>query len=395
MKILVICQYYSPEPFRISDICEELVKKGHEVFVIAGVPNYPVGKIYKEYRYGNKRNEIINGVRVHRCFTIGRRSGAFFRFLNYYSYSFSSAIYTSLLREDFDVVFVNQLSPVMMARAAISYKKRHQTRMVLYCLDLWPESLTVGGIRKGSVVYRFFHKVSKKMYSKADQILVSSKSFSKYFRDEFGITNTSYLPQYAETVFSAEKCRKEPGDTIDLMFAGNIGIAQSVDTIIYAAEKTRDIEKLYWHIVGDGSELVRLKGLSQALGLSNVIFHGRQPLEAMPKYYSMADAMIVSMQKNDVISMTLPGKIQTYMVAGKPILGAIDGETTTIIAEAKCGLCCEAEDVNGFANIVRSFVENFSSQQYGYCAWDYYNRMFSKEIIINKLSGILGEQTDI
>ena len=119
MKILVICQYYYPEPFRISNICEELVKSGHEVFVVTGFPNYPEGEIYKGYKFFKRRNEIINGVRVHRCFTIGRRRGPIFRFLNYYSYAFSSTIYVSMLREDFDIVFVNQLSPVMMAKAGM------------------------------------------------------------------------------------------------------------------------------------------------------------------------------------------------------------------------------------------------------------------------------------
>ena len=165
MKILVVCQYYYPEPFRITDICEELVRRGHEVFVVTGLPNYPEGMIYSGYRGKDKRDENINGVRVHRCFTIGRRSGVLFRFLNYYSYAFSSVRYTSKLKEKFDVIFVNQLSPVMMAKAAISYKKKHNTKIVMYCLDLWPESLTVGGIKKGSAIYKFFHKVSAKMYS--------------------------------------------------------------------------------------------------------------------------------------------------------------------------------------------------------------------------------------
>lgn len=391
MKILVVCQYYSPEPFRISDICEELVKKGHEILVITGVPNYPEGRIYRDYRHGKKRDEIINGVRVHRCFTIARRTGVVFRFLNYYSYSLSSAIYTSLLREEFDVVFVNQLSPVMMARAAIKYKEKHKKRMILYCLDLWPESLVVGGVKKGSMLYNFYHKVSEKMYTKADQTLVSSKLFTNYFCEEFGIEDALYLPQYAETIFDAEHCRKKPNGTIDLMFAGNIGVAQSVETIIYAANMTKDIENLNWHIVGDGSELEKIKKLSCTLGLSNVIFHGRQPLEAMPKYYAMADAMLVTMQKNDIISTTLPGKVQTYMAAGKPIFGAIDGETAMIINEAQCGLCCGAADYQGLANIIRDYAVHYNTQQYGSCALDYYNKTFSKDVIFKKLIDSLNE----
>ena len=144
MKILVICQYYYPEPFRISDICEELVKLGHTVDVVTGIPNYPMGEIYEGYRKGEKRDEIINGVNVHRCFTIGRKHGAFYRFLNYYSYAFSSSQYVKRLNDDYDVLFVNQLSPVMMAKAGIVYKKKHHKKLVLYCLDLWPASLTAG-----------------------------------------------------------------------------------------------------------------------------------------------------------------------------------------------------------------------------------------------------------
>ena len=123
MKILVICQYYAPEPFRHPDICEELVARGHEVTVITGLPNYPMGEIYEEFRHGERRNEAINGVKIHRCFTIGRKGGVLKRFLNYYSYVFSSCQYVSQLHDNFDVVLVNQLSPVMMAYAGIKYKK--------------------------------------------------------------------------------------------------------------------------------------------------------------------------------------------------------------------------------------------------------------------------------
>ena len=175
------------------------------------------------------------------------------------------------------------------------------------------------------------------------------------------------------------------------MFAGNIGVAQSVETIIYAANMTKDIENLYWHIVGDGSELENIKKLNSTLGLENVLFHGRQPLDSMPKYYAMADAMLVTMQKNDIISMTLPGKVQTYMAAGKPILGAIDGETAMTVAEAQCGVCCEAADHVRLANIVRDYVKNYTTQQYGACALDYYNKTFSKDVVFKKLIDSLNE----
>lgn len=384
MKILVVCQYYYPEPFRISDICEELVKRGHEVTVVTGLPNYPMGEIYDGYKNSEKRNEIINGVNVHRCFTIGRKQGVIYRFLNYYSYMFSSTRYVKKISDEYDVVFVNQLSPVMMGNAAVKYKKIHKTPFVLYCLDLWPASLTMGGISCNSILYRFFHNVSEKIYKQADSVLVTSRSFSGYFEKEFGITHTKYLPQYAESLFTAEECEKKPDDTIDLMFAGNIGIAQSVDTIVKAAKLTSDISNLRWHIVGDGSELDRVKKLCESEKITSVFFHGRKSVDEMPKYYAMADAMLVTMQKNEFLSMTLPGKVQSYMAAGKPIIGSIDGETAELIKEAECGFCVEAENAELLAEKVRAFI-NCDKSDMGHNAKKYYDDHFKKDKFIGVL----------
>ena len=387
MKILFVCQYYDPEPFCHPDICEELVRRGHEVTVVTGLPNYPMGNIYEGYRKGEKRNEVIRGVRVHRCFTIGRRHGILFRFLNYYSYALSSSHYVRKLKEDFDVVLVHQLSPVMMADAGIRYKKKHGGPMILYSLDLWPACLSVGGVGPGNPIYRYYHHVSEKIYRQADRILVTSRMFSDYFQQEFGIADTEYLPQYAEDLFDAEQCRKEPDDTIDLMFAGNIGAAQSVETILNAARLTRDIPNLRWHIVGDGSELKAMQ--SKSADLPSVIFHGRKAMEEMPRYYAMADAMLMTMGKDPFLSMTLPGKIQSYMAAGKPIIGAADGETAAVIREAECGFCGPAEDAQTLAENVRAFIARKDTRDFSENAKAFYNRHFKKEVFMEKLESEL------
>lgn len=383
MKILVICQYYKPEPFRVSDICEELAKRGHEVTVVTGLPNYPMGEIYEGYCRGKKRDETVNGVHVHRCFTIGRKHGVIYRFLNYYSYAISSTNYVRKLKEQYDVVFVNQLSPVMMASAGLKYRKKHRKRLVLYCLDLWPESLVAGGMKRSGLIYGYFHKVSEKIYKQADKILVTSKSFAEYFEKEFGIKNTEYLPQYAEAIFAPEQCRKEPDVYIDLMFAGNLGAAQSVCTIIQAARLTRDVKNLRWHIVGDGSEYENLK--KQARDLPNVIFYGRKAVEDMPRYYAMADAMLVTMQKDPILSFTLPGKVQSYMAAGKPIIGAIDGDAALVIREAQCGYCGKAEDVVELAGNIRKFVASENSVRLGKNARRFYEENFAEKSFVDKL----------
>ncbi|MCQ4701338.1 sugar transferase [[Ruminococcus] gnavus] len=392
-KILVICQYYKPEPFRISDICEELVCRGHEVHVVTGYPNYPEGILYEGYGKGKHIDEVINGVKVHRCYTVPRQTGIAKRLLNYYSYAISSTKYVLSKKcvasdgKAFDVVYCNQLSPVMMAHAAIAYKKKYKVPVVMYCLDLWPESLIAGNILRNSVVYKYFDKVSKRIYKNMDKILVTSEMFQEYFESKFAIKNTYYLPQYAEALFNPEICYKKPNEFIDLMFAGNIGTAQSVETIIRTAAKCKDMKQVRWHIVGNGSDFDRCQNLAEELKLGNLIFYGRKNIDEMPQYYSMADAMLVTMQKDEVLSLTLPGKVQSYMAAGKAIIGAIDGETRKVVENAKCGFVSNAEDVDDLANQVKRFVSLKSEERekLGVNAREYYNKYFSKETFMDYL----------
>ena len=388
-RILVVCQYYKPEPFRISDICEEMVRRGHEVQVVTGYPNYPEGIFYEGYGKGKKIDEIINGVKVHRCFTIPRETGAVKRMLNYYSYAASSVSYV-LSKEckasdnkPFDVVFCNQLSPVMMAYAAIAYKKKYKVPAVMYCLDLWPESLIAGGITRESMLYKYYHHVSKKIYEKMDKILITSRMFSDYLQNEFGIKNEriEYLPQYAEGIF--EKVEpKDTAETFDFMFAGNIGAIQSVDTIIEAASLLKE-EPVRFHIIGSGSDLERIQKLGERE--ENVIFYGRRPLEEMPSFYEKADAMLITLQADPVLSMTLPGKVQSYMAVGKPIIGAIDGETKKVIEDAKCGYCGNAEDAEMLAENIRGFIKNPDKVLMGKNAREYYEEHFEQEKFMDQL----------
>ncbi len=387
MKILVVCQYYYPEPVRITDICEELVTRGNEVTVLTQIPNYPMGEFYNGYDVKKNRQEVINGVNVHRCFTIPRKTGFINRILNYYSFSISSTLYINKLKKDFDVIFVNQLSPVMMARAAIKYKKKYHKKLILYCLDLWPDSLVSGGVKKGSIIYNIYKNVSKRIYKKADKILITSKSFKQYFNDMFEINDTyiDYLPQYAESLFDNKKCSKVPDDKINLIFAGNIGKAQSMSTILEAVEKTQDIKELYWHIIGDGSEYDYCRKAIIDRKLENIVMHGRKPIEEMPRYYKMADAMIVTLSGESEISMTLPGKVQTYMAAGKPIIGAANGETKEIIEQAKCGFCGEADNSDELAKNVRRFIKTKDKKKLEKNSLNFYEKNFTKKIFINKL----------
>ena len=388
-RILVVCQYYKPEPFRISDICEEMVRRGHEVQVVTGYPNYPEGVLYDGYGKGKHIDEVINGVKVHRCFMIPRETGMVKRLMNYYSYPLSSSSFVrskACVASDgkpFDVVFCNQLSPVMMADAAIAYMKKYKVPVVMYCLDLWPESLIAGGITRTSPIYKFFHHVSKRIYRQMDKILITSRMFSEYLSTEFGVEKEriEYLPQYAEGIFEQIPTRVGDG-TFHFMFAGNIGAVQSVETVIRAAEKLKD-EPVKFHIVGGGTDLERIQELGK--GLENVVFYGRRPLEEMPDFYSKADAMLVTLAADPVLSLTLPGKVQSYMAVGKPIIGAIDGETKVVIEEAQCGFCGKAESVDELVENIKKFIRSDRREEMGKNARKYYEENFEEKLFMDKL----------
>ena len=376
----------------MPDVCEELVRRGHRVQVVTDIPNYPLGKIYPGYRNRKNRNQVHNGVSIHRVFTIGRRNNLFFRFLNYLSFAVASLLYVLRIREDFDVVFTNQTSPITMSGGALAYGKKHRKKVVLYCMDLWPASLAAGGIREGSLIYRGFERISKRIYGGADKILISSESFREYLERKFLISDEKirYCPQYAD--IACEVSSYVEKDTVDLLFAGNIGAAQSIPTILYAAKILENHKELRWHIVGDGSKLDYCKKLASEMKLKNVIFYGRKKCTEMQEYFALADAVLLTMFSDPFISLTLPGKTQTYMAAGKPIIGAANGEISLVIKRADCGFCAKAEDADGLAEAVLKFMEYPDKPRLGSNARSYYEHNFSRNECMDRLEATLKDK---
>ena len=393
MKILVVSQYYTPEPGIVSKVCEGLVSRGHDVTVVTGVPNYPIGKVYEGYEKGQKKEETLGGVKLHRCYEIARRKGVFFRVLNYYSFAWSSKKFIKKLQGDYDVVFSYQTSPVMQSTAAVAYKKKTGTPLVLYCLDLWPESLTIGKICKKSLVYKHYLKVSKDIYTAADKLLITSKPFAKRMHENFGIAEEEigYLPQHAEGVFDPEACKKEEDGYCDLLFAGNVGMAQSVETIVYAAKELEDYKHIRFHIVGGGTSLEKVKALAEKLNATNVFFHGKHPMDEMPKFYSKADGLLITFTKDEVLAMTMPLKTQSYMAAGKPILCATEGAVADEIKAADCGYVSAAEDVQGLKENILRFASCKDKAAMGARARAYYEANFTKERFLDGLEKALNE----
>ena len=396
MKILVICQHYWPENFRVTEISEELVRRGHQVTALVGLPNYPTGNIPEEYRHHQNRRQVRNGVEIRRCFEIGRKPGKVGLALNYVSYMLSACHQALWMKKDFDVIYAFSTSPVLMSLPGAFLRTFWpKKKLLIYIMDIWPACLAAMNIPETARLYRFMKRVSRRIYDRADRLTYSSKRFQQYLKETHGIIvgDDDYLPQFADGVFEQKLPEKQPNEWTSLVFAGNIGKMQSVDTLIRAAALLKG-EKVRWHIIGDGACEEECRRLADELQLGQQVrFYGRRALEEMPGFYTMADGLLVSMKNDPLVSDTLPGKVQTYMAAGKPVLGSIGGEAAYVIGQAKCGLCAPPENPEALAEMVRAFLACGEEERraMGERGRIYYEANFTKQRHMDHLEALLKE----
>ena len=386
-KILVVCQHYYPENFQITPICEQLVEDGYDVTILTGLPNYPTGIVPDEYKKGH-RDEIINGVHVVRGYEIGRRKGPLWLAINYVSFTLSFLHKVNMLSGDFDIVLVYQLSPVLMALPGIKYANKHKVPLMIYCCDLWPESMKMYIKNEKNILFRAMKRISQKVYSRADVLAVQSKSFINYMEQTHGIKRDKmiYMPAFADETY-LETDFTSDDNVVDFVFLGNLGIAQNLISVLEAVNKIKDVPNFKVHFVGDGSCLGQMKEFVNNNGLEDIVqFYGRRPVEEMPKFYKLADACLVSLKADNATGLTLPSKVQGYMAAGLPIIGMIDGSAQEVIAEAKCGLCVNADDVDGFARVMKNFIENKEEyRDFGLNGRKYFKDNFNKRKLLDSI----------
>lgn len=360
LRILVVTQCFYPDIYAVNDIVEEMVKRGHKVTVLTGLPDYTTSKIPPEYRHGKRRHEHYKGADVYRVQTIARHHGPIWRSLNYLSFVVTGSLRAwtqdfTKTEACFDVIYVWEVSPVTMAVPAIRLAKRYRKPLFLYCMDIWPECVKAMGITESNPAFPLIHAWSRLIYNACDHIAVSSKPFFTYLEkmNRVPLSRMSYLPQYADDTLLLSDFTKQPDGHVDFLFIGNIGKAQKLDCLIRAMSVFREkkddsssvANKVTLHIVGGGSDEERIRELAHRLGLTDRIrFYGPKPAAEAAQYYKKADVCVLTLDGSTHIGDTLPGKLQTYMAAGKPVIAAANGATKEIIEESRCGICTPAGD---------------------------------------------------
>jgi glycosyltransferase involved in cell wall biosynthesis len=363
MKILVISQQYWPESWRIIGTCEELVNRGHDVTVVCGLPNDSEGRLVKAYHRKAMRCQEHNGVHIFRVSDHPRWRGDLNLYLKYVSFSKRASRLIHHFNDDFDVVFVNQLSPIMQAIPAIRYSENYHCPIVMYCQDLWPESLSVRGINNHGFtkpIYSHYLRLSKKIYNRMDHILVTSPAYQEYLSHICDVPTKKLecLEQYAEPFFFGTfQPDLHQSSQHNFVFAGNIGQAQDTGAILKAAELLKNHPGIRIHLVGDGSGLKKMKKLANSYQLNNVVFHRRVPAEEMPGVYQGADGLLITLSHDSFTSYVLPAKLTSYLASGKPVIGACNGAVADLIREAQCGVCVPSGDFRGLAREILRFSQ--------------------------------------
>ena len=383
MKILIVSEDFYPDTFAINDIVRILVQRGHKVTVLTGLPDCATLEIPEEYKHGRKRHQHYEGAEVFRVSTIAKHRGPVWRSLRYLSFVVNGNLFVRTHKFDFDVLYVWEVSPVTMAIPAIKLKKKYKKPLFLYCLDIWPECIKAMGFKEGSLFYNGVKWLSGKIYKSCDHIAVTSKPFFKYLEKVDGVDRKkmSYLPQFASSELLGMDFNKEPNGHWNFLYIGNIGKAQDMPCLIKAINKLKDRDDVTFHFIGGGSALDETKELASKTRADRIIkFYGPKPFKEAMHYYKIADACFMSLDGSNHIGDTLPGKLQTYMAAGKPVIGAMNGAGQTVIKESECGLCVNAGDADGLAQSFTEFMEN--NERYKDCGANsrkYFKEHFTEE----------------
>jgi len=399
MRILLVTQYFYPEYFKSTDLGVELVKRGHEVDAIVGIPNYPQGKYFKSYGIFSHRKEKHEGVSVYRAFQLPRGKKSFIGLmLNYFSYAFCAsfwAICFAIFKKKYDRIIVFEPSPIMQAQPAIVYKKLRGTPIYLWVQDIWPDAMmSGGGISNQKLLNAMTHYVQH-VYNNCAKILVSSKGFKDLILKQGDYAHKIfYLPNWSDDIgeMPIKEVLQLP-DGFKIMMAGNLGSAQTIKSVMEATLLTKDYKEVKWIFVGDGSEREYIEQYRDKHSLQDtVIVTGRYPFEYMSSFYIQSDAMLITLRAQfSHLRAVVPSRLQSYLSSGKPIIGMIDGGSVDIIKEADCGLTVPAEDYKALAKaIIEEVLPNRERfKQKGKNGRDYFLNHFTKDICVNNLLAIM------
>lgn len=402
MKLLIFTQYFWPEPFIINDLTRILAEQGHQVVVVTGKPNYPEGYVYDGYRiYGVQREYLYENVEVIRLPLLPRgKGGARELLLNYLSFVVSGCMLApwQLKKRKFDAILVFAPSPIIQVFPAIILKWVKGAHLALWVQDLWPESLSATDHVRHPHLLKLVSWVVKGLYAGCDTLLVPSRAFEEPVARHASREKIVYYPNSIDVPPSAATVVEIPTDLIavleqsfSIVFAGNLGVAQSLETIVQAAILLKEHPGIRFVLVGSGSRLAWLQEQKKIHQLDNLLLPGRFSMSVMPQIFQRASVLLVSLKDEYIFAQTIPSKVQAYLAAGRPIIAALRGEGARVIVEAGSGMACDPDNPAALAEMIIEMkaLPADRRQAMGRSGKAYFNEHFEMRHQVERLVEIL------
>lgn len=387
MKILLLTQWFDPEPtFKGLAFARELQRQGHQVQVLTGFPNYPGGKIYDGYKLKLYQREQIDGISVLRVALFpDHGSSALKRILNYISFAFMALLFGIFATKKADVIYAYH-PPLTVGLAAIFIKLFRRIPIVYDIQDMWPDTLKATGMLNNQKILNIVGHVCHLVYSYVDHIVVLCPGFKKLLIER-GVSEDKVSVIYnwcdENSLTQAEPIKVDYQnllkDRFNIIFAGNMGKAQSLDTILDVAKELKSESKIQFVFVGAGTETDRLKQRVIHESIENIVFIPRLPMSEVGGVLNYANMLLVHLKRDPLFEITVPSKTQAYMAIGKPLLMAVSGDAADLVREAQCGRIARSEDVD---NIKTAILEIYhlptdGQHQLGLNAKQFYDEKLS------------------
>jgi colanic acid biosynthesis glycosyl transferase WcaI len=395
LKILLISQWFTPEPTcKGLAFALELTSRGHHVEVLTGFPNYPSGKVYKGYKICMYQHEIMQGIHVHRVPLYPNHDQSVIkRVANYVTFALTASAAVNFVTSRPDVAYVYH-PPLTTSLPAMVQKIFRGVPVVYDVQDLWPDTLNATGLIHKKWQLSVISKWCDLVYRSASVVTVLSDGFKDALVKR-GVPEKKVRVIYnwceeSPTSIQVRPTVKKPAlfqDRFTVMFAGNFGKAQALETVLKAAAAIEQSQpSIQFVLVGSGVEEERLRGQVSTMGLTNVVFHERLPMSDMSAFMQHADALLVSLRADPLFKITIPSKTQAYMAAGKPIIMAVAGDAAELVRRAGCGVICEPENAADLARVVLNLANRSSAEldKMGVAGRSYYAKTLSLKVGVDR-----------
>jgi len=400
VKILIVSQYFHPEVFRINQLALALQDQGHSIVVLTAQPNYPSGRFFPGHGFFFPVRERFNGIEILRVPIFPRGSGRAWRLvLNYLSFVLFATFLglPRLWRYRFDVCVSWCTSPITSAIPAAIYRMLTGTPVAIWVQDLWPETFFAVTKSRSRFLKLVLSHVVSWIYRHVDQIWIQSPAYEESVRAHGGLVEQiEFVPNWAEDFYDCESWTGLESEEIpakSLVFAGNLGRAQGLETLLAAAVLTREtVPEANWIFVGDGSLRDWLAARIEERGLrSSVRILPRRPAREMPRIMKPAAALLVTLANDPVYAQTIPSKVQSCLASGRPVIGALFGEPAKVVERAAAGLVCAPDDAAALAMLIKDFfaLPEKERERFGQNGHAYYRAYFTQRNVIEKITALL------